>query len=98
MAPGTGAALRMLAASVDAKAVAEIGTGTGVSGIDLLHGMRPDGVRTTVDTEPSTSSSPGRCSAPPGSPATGPGSSRAGRWRCCPGSRTPAMMVFCARR
>ncbi|WP_101256901.1 O-methyltransferase [Streptomyces barkulensis] len=49
---GTGAALRLLAAAVDAKAVAEIGTGTGVSGIHLLHGMRPDGVLTTVDTEP----------------------------------------------
>ena len=52
VSPGTGAALRLLAASVDAKAVAEIGTGTGVSGIHLLHGMRPDGVLTTVDTEP----------------------------------------------
>ncbi|GAA2466098.1 O-methyltransferase [Streptomyces macrosporus] len=49
---GTGAALRLLAAAVDAKAVAEIGTGTGVSGIHLLDGMRPDGVLTTVDTEP----------------------------------------------
>lgn len=52
MSPSTGAALRLLAASVDAKAVAEIGTGCGVSGIHLLHGMRPDGVLTTVDTEP----------------------------------------------
>ncbi|MET9295445.1 O-methyltransferase [Streptomyces sp. NPDC003077] len=49
---GTGAALRMLAATADAKAVAEIGTGTGVSGIYLLLGMRPDGVLTTVDLEP----------------------------------------------
>ncbi|MEU1019422.1 O-methyltransferase [Streptomyces sp. NPDC005900] len=52
VSPGTGAALRMLAATADAKAVAEIGTGTGVSGIHLLHGMRPDGVLTTVDPEP----------------------------------------------
>ncbi|GGQ57720.1 hypothetical protein Saso_72270 [Streptomyces asoensis] len=52
VSPSTGAALRMLAATVDAKAVAEIGTGTGVSGIHLLHGMRPDGVLTTVDPEP----------------------------------------------
>ncbi|WP_079081627.1 O-methyltransferase [Streptomyces scabiei] len=52
VSPGTGAALRVLAATVDAKAVAEIGTGTGVSGIHLLHGMRPDGVLTTVDPEP----------------------------------------------
>lgn len=49
---GTGAALRLLAATADAKAVAEIGTGTGVSGIHLLRGMRPDGVLTTVDSEP----------------------------------------------
>lgn len=52
VSPGTGAALRLLAATADAKAVAEIGTGTGVSGIYLLSGMRPDGVLTTVDTEP----------------------------------------------
>jgi predicted O-methyltransferase YrrM len=32
--------------------VVEIGTGTGVSGIYLLHGMRPEGVLTTVDIEP----------------------------------------------
>ncbi|MEO3975928.1 O-methyltransferase [Streptomyces sp. CAU 1734] len=52
VSPGTGAALRLLAATADAKAVAEIGTGTGVSGIYLLQGMRPDGVLTTVDPEP----------------------------------------------
>ncbi|MFD6529967.1 MULTISPECIES: O-methyltransferase [unclassified Streptomyces] len=52
VSPGTGAALRLLAAAADAKAVAEIGTGTGVSGIYLLNGMRPDGVLTTVDPEP----------------------------------------------
>lgn len=52
MTPGTGSALGLLAAAVDAKAVAEIGTGCGVSGIHLLQGMRPDGVLTTVDPEP----------------------------------------------
>ncbi|NUK53971.1 O-methyltransferase [Streptomyces lunaelactis] len=52
VSPGTGAALRLLAATADAKAVAEVGTGTGVSGIYLLQGMRPDGVLTTVDPEP----------------------------------------------
>lgn len=52
VSPGTGAALRLLAATAGAKSVAEIGTGTGVSGIHLLHGMRPDGVLTTVDPEP----------------------------------------------
>jgi predicted O-methyltransferase YrrM len=49
---GGGAALRFLAAALDARAVVEIGTGTGVSGLWLLRGMRPDGVLTTVDIEP----------------------------------------------
>lgn len=48
---GAGAALRFLAALIEARAVVEIGTGTGVSGIWLLRGMRPDGVLTTVDIE-----------------------------------------------
>jgi predicted O-methyltransferase YrrM len=46
---GTGSALRLLAAAIDAKAVMELGTGTGVSGTWLLRGMRTDGVLTTVD-------------------------------------------------
>ncbi len=49
--PGGGAVLRFLAASVQARAVVEVGTGTGVSGVWLLRGMRPDGVLTTVDVE-----------------------------------------------
>ncbi len=48
---GGGAALRMLAALIEARAVVEIGTGTGVSGLWLMRGMRPDGVLTTVDIE-----------------------------------------------
>jgi predicted O-methyltransferase YrrM len=48
---GGGAALRFLAAVTEARAVAEIGTGTGVSGVWLLRGMRTDGVLTTIDTE-----------------------------------------------
>ncbi len=48
---GGGAALRFLASVLGARAVVEIGTGTGVSGLWLLRGMRPDGVLTTVDTE-----------------------------------------------
>jgi predicted O-methyltransferase YrrM len=48
---GGGAVLRFLASVTEAKAVVEIGTGTGVSGLWLLRGMRPDGVLTTVDTE-----------------------------------------------
>ena len=48
---GTGAALRLLAAVLDARHVVEIGTGTGVSGIWLLRGMNADGVLTSVDVE-----------------------------------------------
>ncbi len=51
---GAGAALRLLAAANGAdgaKAVVEIGTGTGVSGVWLLRGMQADGVLTTIDTE-----------------------------------------------
>jgi predicted O-methyltransferase YrrM len=48
---GGGAALRFLTAVTEARAVVEIGTGTGVSGIWMLRGMRPDGVLTTVDLE-----------------------------------------------
>ena len=45
---GVGAALRLLAATCGAKAVLEIGTGAGVSGLWLLQGMSPDGVLTTI--------------------------------------------------
>ncbi|WP_205474504.1 O-methyltransferase [Nocardioides sp. SYSU D00038] len=48
---GTGAVLRFLASVLDARAVVEVGTGTGVSGLWLLRGMREDGVLTTVDIE-----------------------------------------------
>lgn len=49
--PGGGAALCFLASVLEARAVVEIGTGTGVSGVWLLRGMRSDGVLTTVDIE-----------------------------------------------
>lgn len=49
--PGCGAILRLLAAASNAKSVVEIGTGTGVSGVWLLRGMRHDGVLTTIDVE-----------------------------------------------
>jgi predicted O-methyltransferase YrrM len=48
---GAGAALRLIASLLEARNVVEIGTGTGVSGIWLLRGMRPDGILTTVDSE-----------------------------------------------
>jgi predicted O-methyltransferase YrrM len=49
--PGGGAALRFLAALIEARAAVEIGTGTGVSSLWMLRGMRPDGVLTSVDLE-----------------------------------------------
>ncbi len=49
--PGVGAVLSVLAATVSARAVAEIGTGAGVSGLYLLRGMGPDAVLTTIDVE-----------------------------------------------
>jgi predicted O-methyltransferase YrrM len=52
VSPSGGAVLRFIAASLDAKAVVEIGTGCGTSGIWLLRGMRRDGVLTSVDVDP----------------------------------------------
>jgi predicted O-methyltransferase YrrM len=52
VSPATGAALRFIAATLGAKAVVEIGTGCGTSGIWLLRGMRRDGVLTSVDVDP----------------------------------------------
>jgi predicted O-methyltransferase YrrM len=49
--PAGGATLRLLAAATGARAVVELGTGSGVSGLCLLAGMAPDGVLTTVDIE-----------------------------------------------
>ena len=49
---GGAAALTFLAATIGARSVVEIGTGTGVSGVWLLRGMRADGVLTTIDVEP----------------------------------------------
>ena len=43
--------LTFLASAIGAKAVVEIGTGTGVSGLCLLRGMQADGVLTSVDLE-----------------------------------------------
>lgn len=48
----TGGALRFTAAAIGARAVVEIGTGCGTSGIWLLRGMRPGAVLTSVDSEP----------------------------------------------
>ena len=43
--------LRLLAATARARTAVEIGTDTGVSGLYLLRGMRPDGVLTSIDAE-----------------------------------------------
>lgn len=49
--PGAGAALAVLAATLRARAVVEIGTGAGVSGLYLLRAMADDGVLTSIDLE-----------------------------------------------
>ncbi|MCE1179388.1 MAG: O-methyltransferase [Micrococcales bacterium] len=50
--PGAGALLRVLAATIQARHVMEIGTGAGVSGLWLLDGMPADGVLTSIDVDP----------------------------------------------
>ncbi len=52
VSPAVGALLSVLAKIGGAKAVVEVGTGAGVSGLWLLSGMRDDGVLTTIDVEP----------------------------------------------
>jgi predicted O-methyltransferase YrrM len=49
---GAAATLTFLARAVQARAVVEIGTGAGVSGLALFAGMQPEGILTSVDTEP----------------------------------------------
>jgi predicted O-methyltransferase YrrM len=46
------ALLAFLAATTHARAVVEIGTGSGESGLALLRGMAPDGTLTTIDVDP----------------------------------------------
>lgn len=49
--PGVASALTVLAKAIQAKAVVEIGTGTGLSGLALFQGMADDGVLTSIDLE-----------------------------------------------
>lgn len=49
---GTAATLTLLASAMQAKAVVEIGTGTGVSGLAFFDGMAADGILTSIDIEP----------------------------------------------
>jgi len=48
---GVAQSLTFLARVIQAKAVVEVGTGTGVAALALLHGMAPEGVLTTIDPE-----------------------------------------------
>ncbi|SFQ19135.1 Predicted O-methyltransferase YrrM [Amycolatopsis arida] len=50
--PACGGVLSFLAAALRARAVVEVGTGAGVSGLYLLRGMVDDGVLTSIDLEP----------------------------------------------
>ena len=89
--PARGAALRLLAAMLDARSVVEIGTGTGVSGVWLLRGherRRRAHHRSTP--RPSTSGWPARRSPRRASPPTGRGSSPGAPSRCSPASPTGA--------
>lgn len=65
-----GAALRFLAAVLQAKAVVEVGTGAGVSGLCLLSGMAPDGVLTSIDIEPEVQRQARRAFVDAGVPAS----------------------------
>ena len=51
ISPSTAALLSVLAASVNASAVVEIGASTGVSGAALLAGMTDEGILTSIDVE-----------------------------------------------
>lgn len=46
---GVASLLTVLAKALNAKTVAEVGTGTGASGLALFAGMAPDGVLTSID-------------------------------------------------
>jgi len=50
--PSVGAALAVLAAGLDARGVVALGSGSGVTGLWLLRGMRTDGVLTVLDGDP----------------------------------------------
>ena len=51
VSPAAGAALRMIAAMTHAKAIVEIGTGTGVTALWMLQALRADGQLTSIDVE-----------------------------------------------
>ena len=51
LSPATGATLRMIAGLLQARAVVEVSTGTGISALWMLAGMHPEGILTTIDEE-----------------------------------------------
>ncbi len=51
LSPAAAATLTFLAATIKARHVVEVGTGTGVSAVALLEGMTEDGVLTSIDNE-----------------------------------------------
>jgi predicted O-methyltransferase YrrM len=68
-----GSTLKFLATTLRAKAVVEVGTGAGLSGVYLLRGMAPDGVLTSIDVEPEHQTAAKRAYASAG---FGPGRTR----------------------
>lgn len=51
VSPAAGAVLRLVAAMTHAKAIVEIGTGTGVTALWMLQALREDGQLTSIDVE-----------------------------------------------
>lgn len=51
MSAASAAVLTLMAGLVHARAIVEVGTGTGVSTLALIRGMAPDGMLTSVDLE-----------------------------------------------
>ena len=83
---GAGAALRFIAAAVQARHVVEIGTGAGTSGLWLLAGMPEDGVLTTIDSSAEHQRAAREAYAEAGvRPPAHPGHHRRRPPTCCPG-------------
>ncbi len=55
--PTAVATLAVVVAATRAKAVVEVGTGSGLTGLSIIEGMAPDGVLTTIDADGSHQSS-----------------------------------------
>ena len=68
VSPGAASLLTFLTSVLQARAVVEIGTGTGVSGLALLAGMADNGILTSIDTEPEHQASARKAFAAAGHP------------------------------